>query len=553
MIAADLPRRIATALLQLAISIAPQEALDWGHAMLSELRHVEGNWAALFWSLGGAGVLAKHALVALIFPSRNRPAIPSGGDFFSKEGSMRKPALALIASCVVASLLFFLVPVFRQAFRVSLLQWHYVLHASVRVGDLTSGAELDALARKAEENRDAEGLAFVATRHPYGAKSVQLAEEAVRLDPRLTWIYAPVAEYATPYYSFPQIDRWGVALGKYDPQNALPHLMAAEKIDLDQVDHRRVPEDGEHEPAAWKDAMAEAFQCAKLDDYSVQRTELDRRVMARYHITDPFQAEDDGLIWLPSFGVSDSYSYSALVLKSAEDLESRGDHKGAFEMYSAIAKFGQLLSETRFYLRFKNFDEALTRLEALSRKDGNEAQAELYASLLKRNQTQFQEKLAYLRARGGGDSVPRWNAFVARASGAAMLASVLLLVTCLIAVLIRGRSLRLSALRPSGLTLVLACTSAIVVLLSSAMLYVSYRPYAEIFRSFVSSGDVSGLRQLSDFLEYTLVPLGTGNNPYLDFQEHVFHFWVALVLLCGLAVLFAVVRHFQTRPRQTAV
>jgi len=545
------PRRLATLLLEAAISIAPHEALDWGRAMLGELRHVEGNWSALFWSLGGAGVLAKHALVALVFPAANRSALPAGGDLFSKEAPMRKATLGITAACVLASLLFFLAPVFRQAFRISLLQWHYVLHASVRAGD-TADAELGALERKAEENRDAEGLAFVATRHPYGAKSVQLAEAAVQLDPRLTWIYAPVAEYATPYYSFPQIDRWGVALEKYDPQNALPHLMVAEKIDLDQVDHERVPHDVADEPAAWKDAMAAAFQCAKLDDYSAKRTELDRRVMAHYHITDPLQAENDGLIGLPSYGVWDSYRYSTLLLKSAEDLESRGDRKGAYEKYSVIVKFGELLSETRFYLRFENFDEALTRLEALSRKDGNEAQAELYASLLERNEKQFQEKLAELHARRGGDSVPRWNAFVARASGAAMLGSVLLLVTCLIAALIRGRSLRVSALRPSGLTLGLACISAVVALLSSAMLYVSYRPYAEIYRSFVNTGDASGLRQLSDFLEYTLVPLGTGNNPYLDFQEHVFYFWVVLVLLCGPALLVAVLRHFQTRPRPSA-
>ena len=49
-----LPRRVAAFLLRSAISIAPRDTLDWGHAMLAELRHVQGNWAALFWSLGSA-------------------------------------------------------------------------------------------------------------------------------------------------------------------------------------------------------------------------------------------------------------------------------------------------------------------------------------------------------------------------------------------------------------------------------------------------------------------------------------------------------------------
>ncbi|MGH9743660.1 MAG: hypothetical protein ACRD51_15050, partial [Candidatus Acidiferrum sp.] len=61
------PRRAAFFLLRLAISIVPHDMLDWGHGMLSELTHVEGNWSALLWSLGGAGVLAKHAVLSAIF------------------------------------------------------------------------------------------------------------------------------------------------------------------------------------------------------------------------------------------------------------------------------------------------------------------------------------------------------------------------------------------------------------------------------------------------------------------------------------------------------
>src|ERR1700693_6449320 len=93
------PHRIAALLLRCAIWIAPPETLDWGHAMLAELRHVQGNRAALLWSLGSTGVIAKHALLSLIFPSRNRPTIPSGGDLFSKEGPLRRPALAITAAC----------------------------------------------------------------------------------------------------------------------------------------------------------------------------------------------------------------------------------------------------------------------------------------------------------------------------------------------------------------------------------------------------------------------------------------------------------------------
>ena len=66
-----LPRRPAAFLLESAISIAPRDAVDWGHAMLGELAQVESNWSALLWSLGGAGVLAKHAIVAIILLRHN--------------------------------------------------------------------------------------------------------------------------------------------------------------------------------------------------------------------------------------------------------------------------------------------------------------------------------------------------------------------------------------------------------------------------------------------------------------------------------------------------
>lgn len=56
-------RRVARMLLRSAVSISPKDTLGWGEAMLSELNYVEGGWAALIWAIGGAGVLAKHALL----------------------------------------------------------------------------------------------------------------------------------------------------------------------------------------------------------------------------------------------------------------------------------------------------------------------------------------------------------------------------------------------------------------------------------------------------------------------------------------------------------
>jgi hypothetical protein len=66
------PRRIAALLLRFAIWIAPHDILDWSRGMLSELNHVQGNWAVLIWAVGAAGVLAKRALLSVILPGSHR-------------------------------------------------------------------------------------------------------------------------------------------------------------------------------------------------------------------------------------------------------------------------------------------------------------------------------------------------------------------------------------------------------------------------------------------------------------------------------------------------
>ena len=89
---------------------------------------------------------------------------------------MRKTTLAAVGVCAGAMFLLFLAPAFRQAFRVSLTQWDAFFNP------LRMGRELDfkALARRAEQQHDPDGLAFVAI-HDFGQSgSARLADEAVK-------------------------------------------------------------------------------------------------------------------------------------------------------------------------------------------------------------------------------------------------------------------------------------------------------------------------------------------------------------------------------------
>ena len=561
MIPADFPRSLAILLLRFAIWIAPHDTLDWGRGMLSELNHVEGNWSALVWSIGGAGVLAKHAILAAVLPGSHRRTVSSASELFAKELPMRKATLTAIGACIAASLLFFLAPVFRQAFQVSLAQWHDILHVDLRWSSQGPDSELQALAKKAEQNHDAEALAFVAVRHSDPSKSVRLAEEAVRLDPDLTWIYGVIA---AQYSSFPEIDRWISDLKKYDPQNALSYFIVAEKIDIDEVVHetkrpalvKAIMSGREnHESPAWQSAMAAAFHSPKLDTYPDRVKALDRKVLLRYHVEDPFQALTDGYSWwygLPSYSAWDSSRYAQSILEVGEALEARGDREGALEKYSAVARFGQMMGSAGAFWVQRVDQEAYKRIASLSEKGTNKEQAQLYTALADQADLTEKAEMSAMRSRFSGGEVSQWNALLVRLSGVALLFSAALLLTCLVGVIVRGKSLRLAALRPSGLTLALGLCGAIGALLSSAMLYAGYRPYSEILKRFIAKGDEAGLPELSTFLGATQVPLGA--HGYLGVYNAVFYFWLAVALVCAVALFLAVLRHFlHRRPAAASV
>jgi hypothetical protein len=61
-------RRLASAILRTALRYASPQAQEWGQAMLREMDFVEGDWAALRWSVGSAASLFRRFDVPLSAP-----------------------------------------------------------------------------------------------------------------------------------------------------------------------------------------------------------------------------------------------------------------------------------------------------------------------------------------------------------------------------------------------------------------------------------------------------------------------------------------------------
>jgi hypothetical protein len=326
-----------------------------------------------------------------------------------------------------------------------------------------------------------------------------------------------------------------------------PHLITAEKIDIDQVVAHRAKD----RPPTWQSAMAATFESAKLDTYSSRRKALDRRVLIRYHVGDPELIADDSWFYgLPSYGVSDAYLYAELVLASAQVHEAQGDTKAASEKYLAIAHFGKLLSPYVNALFCKRTQQAYTRLAALAAKSRRPEEAAFYACLAdQERQTGAAESFSRYR-RFSGNQVARWDADLARRSGAVMLLSGALLLATLSAVFLRSRSLRLSSLRPGRLAIAFGVTSSTAFFVSGVVLRLSYQPYAEILKRFIRDGNETGLTNLRDFLGHVYAPIGSGwLTPRQDYSSY---FWFVVLIFCALALLVAVLRYFQARPRVNA-
>jgi hypothetical protein len=529
-------RRVAARLLRLALKLAPQDCFEWGQAVLGELDYVEGDWSALAWACGGAVVLTKRAMLSVIVSSRRHPSI-SKTELSAKEGTMHKATLVVISSCAVTSLLFFLVPMFRQGFQVSLTQWRDLANFT-RFEERRPSRKLEAIARFAEQNHDAEGLAFVAMRHPKESESARLADEAVQLDSKLTWVYAVVA---VRHPTLPQIERWVPKLEQFDPENALPYFIVAESIDIEQVLHDKVPKRTSDRSTAWKNAMASAFQSPKLDSYLDRLKGLDRRVMLRYHFDDLYQAlENCWWYLLPSYSAWDSDRYAELVLQSGETLEAGGDVSGARDKYLAIARFSQVMAsagEPLLHGQVNVPQQAYKRLQAFSEKDGLQEQARFYASLVVQTERADDNDRIARQNRFHESDATRWSANVVKVSGVAMFVSAGILLTCLVSVIRKRDFLGPNSPGLGRIAKAFGIGGTVGLLFSSATLYITYRPYAEIFQRYLHTGDDSQLPLLSNFLGHTEVLLGSEG-----FHGDVrVYFWFAISMLCVGALLLAVI------------
>jgi hypothetical protein len=328
--------------------------------------------------------MAKHTLISLFFPGRRGQIITPDGGLFAKNVSLRKAVLVTAAGFILGALLFFVAPPFRQAVRVSLEGWNELFQVTARNGQ----PQLRALAKQAEARRDPEGLVFAAARLADARDSARLAEEAVQFDPNLIWVYAIVA---VRHPELAEIRDWVPKLERWDPKNALFQFITAESIDIDlgskasKLTPKEFKNELENDPAR-RGAMAAAFASPKFDDYLNRLRELDTRVVRRYGFNDPYEVLSGEEQDLPTYAWQDSQWFAKSVLQAGQNVEAKGDRKGAVEKYWSVARFGQTIdsqghADSGYNLGLSLQIVAYKQLQKLSEKGGNANEAALFAYL----------------------------------------------------------------------------------------------------------------------------------------------------------------------------
>ncbi|HUJ40475.1 MAG TPA: hypothetical protein VLW54_08010 [Candidatus Acidoferrales bacterium] len=242
-------------------------------------------------------------------------------------------ALALVAALC-------LIPGFRQAMRVAPEVWSLS-------GPHFSESALRDLASRGLEEHDARMVAFAALHLEDRAEASRLAEQAVKMDPSLTWIGS---SFVLPrHMADARVDSatWTARLEAWDPDNAVPHLLAAE-LDL----RERVPVEAEGSlydeaflkvaaTTPWGKEMAAAVAAPRYDDYVGRAFELNRSVLAR---VDGGQA--GSLTWYTTRLVGTPnpigmLEYASLITRQlGPEAEAAKRYDEAAKLYGGLVRFG---------------------------------------------------------------------------------------------------------------------------------------------------------------------------------------------------------------------
>jgi hypothetical protein len=540
----DAMRTAARRLMAFVIRISPSEARDWAAAMSAELDYVESSFHALLWALGCVGIMLKQLCVSLFTAGRKEPGSLLPVNMPGSEDVMRKFMKVSAIALALGSLLFLLAPTFQQGLRITAKSWN--------LSESSWDKTLQRLAKTAEANHDGEALAYVAMGIPQSTQRDKFADEAVTLDPHLTWIYYQLLSRDLMYRPdqvSPNSARWLSHLEEWDPDNAAVYVLEGARVRPSKLQGWNSYKDQgliERSPT-WLNAMDKAFSATNYNSYLSRCAVLDRDVMMRYNLDEPSQMLTSIMNYrvLP---VLEIYLYEKdVLLKAGDAFEEKGDFKHAAENYWKAEHLGELIqlhsdSDLEKMVAADLQLKADPRLEALYDRTGNSSAARLFAyqiSALK--QAQLRSYFEDRRVIRSLDS-QFFNAAVVQIALVVMGASFLLILCWgfYFAARLLLRATKIGRLSRAASTA--GIVGGIAFFVSNIVMYFGYGPYAEALQTYMAAPKPADARD-SLWRFWTLQGMPSELLGSLQDPTHNANLWYAVIFIGCAIIVWILIRN----------
>jgi len=332
--------RLARWLLGCAVRHWPEETRPWGLALAAEIDETASAFETVRWSLGGI-MLFTRSVLSGAWKWMKLPAGSSLSDGVNRpKGPSLLPKRSRVFTTVVlgAAALLLALPEGREAILTVQASWQEYQQSD------SDARKLEGLADRAEKEKDASTLAFVALSTGDPKRAEALTERAVALDPQLVWIYGS-KNRSWPNFDSPKAE-WLAQLQASDPDNAVAYLLAADALDPLRIRpfyRRGIPKDAEFEVAEsdskWMALMERAYGAPRYDSYFQRHYQLTRTVWNREKNLSPaivFSGLRSHAI--PSLG--NLYLFADVKIHEAQKARAAGDVKRAESLLGEVDAFG---------------------------------------------------------------------------------------------------------------------------------------------------------------------------------------------------------------------
>jgi hypothetical protein len=530
----------------------PEETRHWGLALEAELSDIHDPGASLRWALGGF-MLFTRAWWSHFLRSWVRPAgVPEGGPLaaLAKTASRvpRTPrfvtALLLLASFAALT---------NADVRDGIQATFHAWSGYSRWDPPPNHATVARLRQLGEQNHDAQAIILVALLAENHTERMQMADKAVALDPSLTWVYAYVRarDGLAAWINNPMPAEWLDKLQKWDPDNAVPHLLTAhqsflrfeeewQKNGSRGVYMQEAKEYLRHDPA-WLSAMDAAFHAPKCDGYFPRTFDLYRAVALRYGIRDMDTTAT--IMFSTEFGWTrsgDPAVYAELLTDRAADEERAGNYKAAEDLYRQPVQFSEgmaIQSHTQAEREsWEHVEEdALRKMQPLLVKTGRGDEAALLRFKVDGLQM---NRIAWGPVRPWSWSENGWEGLMIRLLTIAIFVLGALSLASLVIVFLRRRA----PVESRGPGMALASVGVdycpLLLLLSIVGLFVAYRPISLMYDQYMNWAypvyDFVGLRHAL----YTPYESPDGVEGLFYSFFNVPNYWMVLIVALTLLAVY---------------